>query len=106
METFIYEAKLLHIMTWKNNVDPIIKSHLERQIAESIKHKNAFNESDSPAKAQLWVAIANLSKELFDINLKLNYLERALKQIAPKSFLKKQKTRKAKKSTNKEVTFS
>lgn len=81
-------------MAWRNNVDPIIKSHLERQIAESVKHKNAFNESNNPAKAQLWVAIANLSKEIFDINLKLNYLEKALKQIAPKSALKKPKPKK------------
>ncbi|MEK6922702.1 MAG: hypothetical protein AABX08_02790 [Nanoarchaeota archaeon] len=71
-------------MTWKDSVDPIIKSHLERQIAESVKHKNAYNQSNNPAVAQLWTAIGNLSKELFDINLKLTYLEKALKEIAPK----------------------
>lgn len=71
-------------MNWRNNVDPLIRSHLERQIAESVRHRKAYNLSESPSNSQLWIAIANLSKSIFDINLKLNYLERALKDIAGK----------------------
>lgn len=83
-------------MAWRNKIDPIIKAHLERQIAESVKHRNAYNESTTPANAQLWIAIGNLSKENFDINLKLNYLEKALRGIAPKVTKSKQLKKKLK----------
>jgi len=71
-------------MNWRQKVDPAIKSHLERQVAESVRHRKAYDLSDNPSNSQLWIAIANLSKEIFEINLKLTYLERALKDIAGK----------------------
>ena len=81
-------------MSWRNQVDPIIKSHLERQIAESIRHRSSYEQANNPAIAQAWIAIANLSKEIFDINLKLKYLERALKEISAKRQLKQAKPKK------------
>ena len=67
-------------MGWRNNVDPFLKPHLERQILESVKYRNSFNRSSNPGLAQLWIAIANLSRDLFDMNLKFDYLERALRE--------------------------
>ena len=87
-------------MTWKEKVDPSIKTHLERQIGESIKHREAYENAKNPANAQLWITIANLSKEIFDINLKLNYLEKAIKNIAPK-LPKKKQIKKVKKKISK-----
>ena len=65
---------------WRKKIDPSIKDHLEIQIKESAKHRNVIELSENPTNAQLWVAIANLSKQLFDINLKITYLERALRE--------------------------
>lgn len=64
---------------WREKVDPIIKHHLEEEVRESVKCKDAYSEANIPSNAQLWCAIANLSKKIFDLNLKLVYLERALK---------------------------
>jgi len=90
-------------MDWKKNIDPLLKTHLEKQIAESLRHRSVYNLAKNPANAQLWVAITNLSKELFDINLKLNYLERALQETLSKKTPKKapSKKRKVKKTKKK-----
>jgi len=66
---------------WRGLVDKSIRNHLEREINESSKHKNAYRHSRDPSNAQLWCAIGNLAKQLFDVNLKLNYLESALRDI-------------------------
>lgn len=69
---------------WRKHVNSGLKSHLEAQIRESTRHKKAYTRSKQPANAQLWVAIANLSKQILDLNLKMNYLERALRDIGGK----------------------
>lgn len=83
-------------MAWQDKVDPMIKSHLEKQIRETLRYREAFMDAADPADAQLWCAIADLGKQMFDINLKLTYLERALKDIG--------KTKKPVKRTRKRVT--
>ena len=67
-------------MKWRNNVDPIIKNHLEVQIKEAAKNKSAIVASNEPKIAQLWIAIANLSKQNFDLSLRVKYMERALRE--------------------------
>ncbi len=67
-------------MNWREKIDPTIKMHLEKQIAESVKDRRAYESAPTPGNAQLWVAIANLSKDMFNLNLKLKSLEGALKQ--------------------------
>ena len=64
--------------TWRMKVPSSLKDHLEMQIAEASKHA-AYKEAKNPSLAQLWLAVANLSKQLFEANLKLRYLERAFK---------------------------
>ncbi len=66
---------------WREKVDPMIKNHLEIQIKESMKNKEAIKESSNPANAQLWCAIANLSKQNFNLELRLKYLERLLREV-------------------------
>lgn len=70
-------------MVWRDNVNSAIKTHLDKQIAESIKDRKAYEEASNPGNAQLWVAVANLSKEIFDLNLKFGYLEKALRDMTP-----------------------
>lgn len=88
--------------TWKDNLDPVLKGHLEVLIKESCQSKKAYSEATNPINAQLWVALANLSKQIFNMELKLNYLERTLqdlttskiesKKIKKEADIKKKKT--------------
>jgi len=73
---------------WRDQINPVIKSHLETQIKETTAHKDAYLRAKEPTKAQLWVAIANLSKQIFDMHLRVKLLEKALADIGPQ---KKQK---------------
>lgn len=68
-------------MSWRNKVEPILRNYLEIQINESSKYKSAYSLSKNPSNAQLWIAIANLAKQNFDLNLKIKILENALKDV-------------------------
>lgn len=61
---------------WRTQVDPAIRNHLEMQIRESAKNRKAIEQAENKANAQLWCAIANLSKQNFNLELKLKYLEK------------------------------
>jgi hypothetical protein len=71
--------------SWRRKVDPMIREHLEAQIKESYKERKAFRGSKEPSRAQLWIAIAGLSKQIFDLNLKVKFLERALQDALGRS---------------------
>ena len=66
---------------WRNKIDPFLRTHLEAQIRDSSRYRRAYKESKDPGKAQLWVAIANLSRQLFNVSVKLNYMERLFQDI-------------------------
>ena len=76
---------------WFDEIDPALKDHLDYQIKETHKHKHVLNKSKEPSKVQLWLAIANLTKQIHELTLKLNYLERALQQVDPKKIKKTSK---------------
>lgn len=78
-------------MEWREKIDKSIKDHLELQVKEAAKHKSAYLNAPYPRHAQLWVAIANLSKQIFDIELKLKFIEGALREISKKQ-IKTEKT--------------
>lgn len=78
---------------WREKVDPSIKDHLEMQIAEAAKHIDAYKESPNPKNAQLWCAIANLSKQISELSMRLKYLENAVKQALPKARIETQEDR-------------
>ena len=66
-------------MKWRDGVDPLIKNHLDKQVAESVRHRRDYEKAKNPGLAQLWIAVANLSKELFEMNLRIKGLESSLK---------------------------
>ncbi len=66
---------------WRNQVDPAIRNHLEIQVRESAKNRGAIEQAPNEANAQLWCAIANLSKQNFNLELKIKYLERLLSDL-------------------------
>jgi len=67
---------------WRKQIDPLLKDHLELQIKESYKQKKAYSKALNTSKAQLWVAIANLSKQDFDLNLRLKVLEKKFNELS------------------------
>ena len=87
---------------WRKNIDPLLREHLEAQIRETIKHKKALQSAENKGNAQLWVAIANLSKQIFDLNLQSKVLERALQgSLKKKARKNKIETKKILKSLKK-----
>ncbi len=79
MERYINPNVISVIMTsWRTQVDPAIRNHLEIQIREATKNRKAILQAENAANAQLWCAIANLSKQNFNLELRLKYLEKLL----------------------------
>ena len=70
---------------WKDNLDPVLKGHLEVLIKESCQFKKTYSEAANPINAQIWIVLANLSKQIFNMELKLNYLERTLQDLTYKN---------------------
>ncbi len=64
---------------WRKEISPEIKEFLEALVENVHKHKPAYIKAKNPSSAQLWCALANLSKQVFDLNLKLKILEKVLK---------------------------
>jgi len=58
-------------MIWRKVLHPSLKPHLEHQIRETFKHRKVIRRSSDPKNAQLWVAIANISKDMAEIKQKL-----------------------------------
>lgn len=58
-------------MKWRKVLHPSLKPHLEHQIRETFKHRKVIRRSNDPMNAQLWVAIANLTKEINEIKTQL-----------------------------------
>lgn len=65
-------------MNWRNQIDPIIKDHVERRISQAAENKEALLQSRNPREAQLWCALGNLSKELAENTIKIKYMEKLL----------------------------
>ena len=77
-------------MKWRTNLDKTLRPFVEKLISESFKHEPEFKFADDKSKAQLWVTVGILSRQLYNIEMKLRYLERALQDIAPKKFKTKE----------------
>lgn len=66
---------------WRDSVDKVIKPHLEAQIKAAAFNRDSYKKAKDPSNAQLWIAIANLSKQILDLNHQVKYLEKTLKEI-------------------------
>lgn len=64
-------------MGWRQNVNSENKKHLEMQISEASKDKS-YLQAKNPGNAQLWLAVANISKALIELEMKLNMLETSI----------------------------
>ncbi len=66
-------------MVWTEQLNPILKDHLNKQLLQINKHKKAFAKAKDPSKAQLWCAIAYLTKQVSELDYKVKSLERGTK---------------------------
>ena len=83
--------------SWREKVDPIIKNYLEAQVKETLQYKDSYNVAKDKGKAQLWIAVANLSKQIMSVEMKTKYIENVLKDMMVKlSELKGQKPKEEK----------
>lgn len=69
---------------WRKDIDTCIKDQLESLIEEVHKHRINYKRSKNPSAAQLWCALAEMSKEMFDLNLRIKLLEKVLKDSGEK----------------------
>ncbi|MDO8556645.1 MAG: hypothetical protein Q7R96_05735 [Nanoarchaeota archaeon] len=65
---------------WREKVHPKLKQHLESQIVETAQHKEAYMHAEDPSIAQLWVAIANITRQCYELNVKLANIDNALRE--------------------------
>lgn len=69
---------------WRKDIDSSIKDQLEILIEDAHKHRTNYKRSKNPSAAQLWCALAEMSKQMFDLNLKIKLLEKVLKDSGKK----------------------
>ena len=67
---------------WRKKVDKSLKPFLEKYIEDTHRYRTNFEQADDKGRAQVWIAIALLSRQLYNLEIKMNYLERALKDIS------------------------
>ncbi len=71
---------------WYEMLDEETKKHFERLVLASYLHKHAFEKAERPAIAQLWIALAMLSKKNEELTKKINEITQ---QISRKKQAKK-----------------
>lgn len=85
-------------MSWRKNLNKSIRPYVEKLIRTSFLYKKGYSKADDKGKAQLWVALALLSKQLSEIELKLKLFEGVLKEISPKKVIKLKESKAAEKT--------
>lgn len=68
--------------SWRAEIDPLIREHLEALITESARHRDAYKKAPNTSNAQLWCALAVMQKQFLDLNMKLKFLEKALAEVS------------------------
>jgi len=66
---------------WKEMLDPQTKEVLKELIERAAYHRHAYTQADDVKIAQLWAALAEISKDLKEIKEMLGKLEQPFKAI-------------------------
>jgi len=66
-------------MSWRDDLDPVLKDFLISLLREVQKNKEAYMKAEDPAIAQIWVALAILYRKIL-------LLEREIEEIKEKLF--------------------
>ena len=84
-------------MVWRENIDNSIRPYLEKLINQTFTFKEQYEKSSDKSKSQLWIALAIISKQIHELDLKLRYFEKILKDKKTQKPRTKVKSRKKKK---------
>ncbi len=71
-------------MNWRERINKNLRAYVEEIISQSFYHKESYNFANDKGKAQIWIALGILSKQIHELDSKLNYIERALQEIGLK----------------------
>ncbi len=77
---------------WKNLLDEKTKEELKELIERAAKHRYAYSQADDVRISQIWVALAEISKDLKEIKEKLGKIEEPFKAIIEIGEEEKRKT--------------
>ena len=66
-------------MAWRNKLDPTLKGSFEDMVMRILDEREAYMAAKKPSIAQLWTAIAILTKQVSDLELRLKKLEKPQK---------------------------
>jgi ribosomal protein L18 len=66
---------------WKDILDEKTKEELKELIERTAKHRYAYSQSNDVRIAQIWAALAEISKDLKEIKEKLGKVEEPFKTI-------------------------
>ena len=67
-------------MNWRDKINSVLKPYLEKIVAISAREHAAYERAPDPGNAQLWVAVALLSKKVSDLGSQLQHLEETVLQ--------------------------
>ena len=67
--------------SWRDDINPTLKNYLEALIKDVNKNKNAFELANNKPNAQLWLALATVYKQTFNLDQRIKYIEKLLKDI-------------------------
>ena len=76
--------QLMGTKKWRDKVHAKIRPHLDEIMDRSRMHVEAFKISDNPRFAQLWCAMAELTRDLKIIDARLRRIEEHLQLIQNK----------------------
>ncbi len=83
-------------MAWRHYLNKNLKPYIERLIIESSSYKEIYSLAKDKGKAQLWIALAILYKQINNIEVKLDYLEKTLQDVAGSKIKVKEESRRRK----------
>jgi len=64
---------------WRDNLDATLKEDFEVLLKRVSLEKKAYKSAKDVSKAQLWCALAILSKEIENLKIRANALEKVVK---------------------------
>ncbi len=60
---------------WTEKLNPEVKEHFDLLLQKTVLEKKAYSTATKASTAQLWAALAVLSKEVSDLRLQIERLE-------------------------------
>lgn len=70
---------------WRKHVNPELREYLEKEVRATFAYKKAYDNADNKGNAQLWIALANMAKQLNQLQRKYESVEQSLRELEDKA---------------------